>query len=191
MKITQEEIQVMESQISPLIEEADSYVVNSVETVEVASSFLKRVRDAEKVIEEKRLEFTKPINQSLKAINETFKRLAEPLIQARTLVTGKILSWRRAEAERIAKEEERRRKIQQSHKEAGHKVSAPVIMERPEKKIGNVQSRKVWTFKVKDFSKVPDEFKNINQVAVNLAIRDGARSIEGLEIYQEEKLSIV
>ena len=191
MKITQEEIQVLENRISPLIEEADSYVVNSVETVEVASSFLKRIRDTERVIEEKRLEFTKPINQSLKAINETFKRLAEPLKQARTLVTGKILAWKRAEAERIAKEEERRRKIQEAHKEAGHKATSPVIMERPKKKIGNVQSRKVWTFKVVNFSKVPDEFKNLNQVAVNLAIRDGARSIEGLEIFQEEKLSIV
>jgi methyl coenzyme M reductase alpha subunit len=89
------------------------------------------------------------------------------------------------------KEEARRRAIQEAHEKAGHQIKAPVVLERPEAKIGNTQTRKVWTYEVTDFSKVPDDFKVINNVAVNQGIRDGLRNVLGLRIYQEEKLSIV
>ena len=191
MEISQKEIQVLESQVSPLVKQAGSYVIDSVEAVDTASVFLKQVRDTERSIEDKRLEFTAPLNQSLKAINDTFKKLKEPLEQARALLTNKILGWKRDEAERLFKEEERRRKIQEAHREAGHEVSAPVVLERPENKIGNTQTRKVWTFRVKEFSKIPDVYKVINQVAVNQSIRDGVRDIPGIEVYQEEQLAIV
>jgi len=107
------------------------------------------------------------------------------------LLTGKILDWKRAEDDRLAKEEARRRAIQEAHREAGHEVNAPVVLERPENKIGNTQTRKVWTFRVIDQKKVPDMFKVINSVSVNIAIRDGVRQIPGIDIYQEEQLSIV
>lgn len=191
MEISQKEIQVLESQVSPLVKQAGGYIIDSVEAVDTASVFLKQVRDTEKSIEDKRLEFTAPLNQSLKAINDTFKKLKEPLEQSRYLLTNKILDWKRAESDRLAKEEARRRAIQEAHREVGHEVSAPVVLERPENKIGNTQTRKVWTFKVKDFSKIPDVYKVINNVAVNQSIRDGVRDIPGIEIFQEEKLSIV
>jgi hypothetical protein len=191
MEISQKEIQVLENQVSPLVKQADSYVIDSVEAVDVASTFLKKLRETETSIEAKRLEFTAPLNQSLKAINDTFKSLKQPLEEARMLLTNRILNWKRIETERLAKEEERRRKIQEAHLEAGHQVNAPVVLERPENKIGNTQTRKVWTFRVKEFSKIPDVYKVINQVAVNQSIRDGVRDIPGIDIYQEEQLSIV
>ena len=191
MEISQKEIQTLEKQVSPLAQEAGNYIIDSIEAIDNASLFLRKVKEAENNLEAKRLEFTAPLNQSLKAINETFRQLKSPLTQARELLTGRILSWKRLETERLAKEEARRRAIQEAHEKAGHQVNAPVVLERPETKIGNTQTRKVWTFRVIDFSKIPDEYKLINQVTVNQAIRDGAREIGGLEIYQEEKLSIV
>jgi septal ring factor EnvC (AmiA/AmiB activator) len=191
MEISTKEIQILEKQVSPLVKQAGDYKVDSIEAVDEASVFLKKVRDTEKNLEAKRQEFTAPLNQSLKAINETFKQLKNPLEQARNLLTNKILTWKRAETERLAKEEARRRAIQEAHEKKGHEVKAPVVLERPENKIGNTQTRKVWTFEVVDFSKVPGEYKSINQVAVNQAVRSGVREIKGLRIYQEEKLSIV
>ena len=191
MEITQKEIKVLEKQVSPLLAKVGSYEINSVESVDEASTFLKEVRDAERNLEAKRLEFTAPLNQSLKAINDTFKQLKNPLTQARELLTGKILTWKRAETERLMKEEARRRAIQEAHEKAGHQVKAPVVLERPETKIGNTQTVKFWTYEVTDFSKVSDEFKEICNVAINQAIRNGLRNSEGLRIYQDERLSIV
>ena len=179
MEITQKEIQTIEGQISPLIEQADGFIIDSIEAIENVSPFLRRIKDMEKVIEDKRIEFTKPLNQSLKAINETFKKLKEPLVQARTLLTGKILNWKRIEAERIAN----------IASKVGIKIK-PVEPEKIESKIGNVQTRKVWTWQVTNWEKVPDEYKELDTVAINQAIRDGVRDIKGLKIYQEEKLAI-
>jgi len=189
MELTQKEIQILEEQVSPVVAQAESYEIDSVQVVESASFFLQKIRDTEKIIESKRTEFTKPLNQSLKAINSTFKKLSEPLVQARKLVTDKILSWRRTEQEKIAKEEERRRNIQEAHREAGHTVSEPIVLDRPEAKIGSSQVRKVWKFKVVDFAKVSDKYKLINSIGINEAIRAGHRYIDGLEIFQEEQLA--
>ena len=191
MEVSKKELQVLEKQVSPLVSQADGYKIDSVEAVDEASIFLKKVRDTERSIEAKRLEFTQPLNQSLRAINATFKKLKEPLFQARMLLTGKIVEWKTAERERLEKEEARRRKIQEAHEKKGHEVKAPIVLDRPDNKIGNTQTRKVWTFEVIDFSKVSDQFKVIDRSAVMTAIRLGVREEKGLKIFQEEKLSIV
>lgn len=191
MEISTKEIQVLQKQVSPLVKQAGGYKIDSVQAVDKASLFLKKVRDAEYNLEAKRLEFTAPLNQSLKAINETFRQLKTPLTQARELLTGKILTWKRAESERLMKEEARRRAIQEAHEKAGHQVNAPVVLERPEAKIGNTQTRKVWKWRMVAFSKLDDAYKTTNDVYINQRIREGERNIEGLEIYQEEQLSIV
>ena len=50
--------------------------------------------------------------------------------------------------------------------------------------------QKRWTFKVLDLAQVPREYLELDQVAVNAAIRNGARDIPGLEIFQAEKLAV-
>lgn len=50
--------------------------------------------------------------------------------------------------------------------------------------------RRVWNFKIIDFSKIPAEFLQLNETAVRNAIRNGARDIAGLEIYQECQVAV-
>ena len=191
MNIPQKDIQVLEKQVSPLVKSSKEYKIASVEDVDNASAMLKDLRDTERTIEAKRQEFTKPMNQSLRAINDTFKEIVKPLVEARKILTQRVLDWKIEERKKLEKEEARRRKIQEAHEKKGHEIKAPIVLEKPQNKIGNTQTRKVWAFKVTDFSKLPDDFKVISNPAINQAIRDGVREIKGLEIYQEEKLSIV
>jgi len=191
MEISTKEIQTLEKQVSPLVKKANSYLIDSVQAIEDASGFLRKVKDVENSIEKKRLELTQPLNQSLKAINLMFGQIKKPLEEARRLLTGKILNWKIAEQQRLAKEEARRRAIQEAHEKAGHEVKAPVVLERPDNKIGNTQTVKVWTYDIVDFSQLSDNYKIINPVAVNSAIRNGVRDIKGLKVYQKERLSIV
>ena len=190
MGIPEKEVKIIEEESSILLKQADSYVIISAQDVDLASEFLSEAKGLENRIEAKRLTFTKPLNQSLKAINETFKKLSKPLVDARQIVAIRILDWRKVENDRIAKEEERRRKIQEAHERAGHEVKAPIILEKLEKRMGDTQARKVWNWEIVDFSKVPDIYKEINRVAINQAIRNGVREISGLNIFQEESLSI-
>ena len=191
------ELQSIKKEISPMVTEASSYVVDTEEDVEVASAFLRKVKDMQKMVEDKRLTFTKPLNESLKNINDTFKKMKEPLEQARNLLTGKILTWKRAEAERVAAEQAAWRKIQEAEAELRRIYNEPEIKVEPitvapvVNKIGNMQTVKRWTFEVEDFEKIPHSLLEIDTAKVNEAIRNGAREIPGLIIYQKESLSIV
>lgn len=193
----QVELQTIESQISPAVEKAQGYVVETIKDVDNASAFLKEIKDMEKIVEDKRITFTKPLNESLKNINDTFKKMREPLEQARDLLTRKILTWKRIESERVAAEQAAWRRIQEAEAELCRLQNKPVIVEEPitiapvVNKIGNMQTVKRWTYEVTDFSKVPDDYKFIDSPKVNNAIRSGNRDIPGLKIFQEESLSIV
>ena len=45
--------------------------------------------------------------------------------------------------------------------------------------------RKTWTFEIEDAEQVPSEFKVIDEKAIRQAIKDGAREIKGIKIYQK------
>ena len=210
-EISKQQMEKVESNVLSLVEQADGFIVEDVLGAECASDFLKQIKDTEKKIEAKRLEFTAPLNKSLKAINATFKHPKEQLAEAKKIVANKILLWRSIEAEKIRKAEEEARKVEaekvrkiqealkaevdakkkQAMIEEIIKVEAKPIIEKQETTIGNTQARKIWSFEVIDFSKVPDKYKEINKTEVNADIRTGEREIDGLRIYQKEILSIV
>lgn len=56
--------------------------------------------------------------------------------------------------------------------------------------VGAATVSKVWRFKVLDLEQVPRAYMTLNETAVREAIRTGAREIAGLEIYQDESLSV-
>lgn len=49
---------------------------------------------------------------------------------------------------------------------------------------------KRWVFEVQDASLVPREFLVVNETAIRKAVADGARSIPGVRIYQDESISL-
>jgi predicted phage tail protein len=175
-----------------LLEKANDIKITTAESVEEASEYGKKISAALKALEDKRTSFTKPLNESLKEINNTFKTMAAPLEEAKRRLANDIGKWQAAERERIAKEEARRQKIadaaEAKRKEADPTFYVPaktIEMERPDKSIGSSQTSMRWSGEVTDFEKLPDEYKQINQVAINEAIRKGVREIPGVKIEQK------
>lgn len=177
--------------VSPIVKESEMYIVASLEDVEKASEFINRVYATIKDIEAKRVAITAPLNKSLSETNAMFRDIVAPLEQAKAKVSQNILAWKREEAARVAKEEERRRAIQRAHEAQGHVVAKPVVVERPKATIANTQTRKVWRFKIVDESKVPARYRVIDTSIIGQDVRAGIRSIEGVEIFQEEILAVV
>ncbi|MDD5304787.1 MAG: hypothetical protein PHS14_16955 [Elusimicrobia bacterium] len=56
--------------------------------------------------------------------------------------------------------------------------------------MGSTTVKKVWTFKVLDLDAVPRAYLVLDESRVREAIRQGVREIAGLEIYQDESLSV-
>lgn len=49
--------------------------------------------------------------------------------------------------------------------------------------------KKVWTYQLRDLSKVPTSYLVLDSAKVRAAIRDGVRDIPGIEIYQDEQVA--
>lgn len=179
-----------EAKSNKYIAKANSFNIKTEDDVYDASEFLKTVKETIKNIENKRLEYTKPLRDHVNKINGDFKRIMQPLEQAENTLKRNILAWQRSEREKIAKEEARRRKIQESHEKRGHDVKAPVEMYRPLKTIGNSQMRKVTRYEVVDLNKVPRQYLQLNPGAVQAAIRGGVKEVPGLRIYEDEVIAV-
>lgn len=67
-------------------------------------------------------------------------------------------------------------------------ISAPAYSEFTASKVKGII--KTWTFEINDESLIPREYLMINESKIRQAIRDGARSIAGVNIFQKDGLAI-
>jgi hypothetical protein len=195
-----QEIQAVQEQTGTIIETARTLTITADEDVERASVVLKSIAETKKGAEERRQFFVKPMNDQVKKINDLFKELVAPLLEADTTIRRKVSEYRSAQAEIARKEQERLNKLaaqQQARldKKAetkgveAPKITAPVVA-APPTKVGNVVARKVWKFEITDTTAVPRQFLAIDEQAIRAAVREGVREIAGVRIYQEEEIAV-
>jgi len=207
------EIQKIEDQRNDLVTMAELQHVNNQSDADEANDTLIRITAGLKEIEKKRLSFTAPINKSLREINQTFKDMTAPVEKAKRGLTQRLMEWRASEQRKIREENERlaeearkkdetRRKIQEAHAAKGHEITelepTKILEVTPLSVTDTTKVRKNWDFKIIDFSKVSDEYKQLNSVMVRKLMMDAVKKaheeekeeidlvIEGLEFYQKE-----
>lgn len=69
-------------------------------------------------------------------------------------------------------------------------LSVPEQEKTVQSDLGAISAKKVWEFEVIDESKVPNEFKIVNEKAIRAAVKAGVRNIPGVKIYQTETLAV-
>lgn len=169
-------------------------VITSQNDYSKAGDLAKLIQNKIKQIEDKRLQYTRPLDESKRMIMADFKSITEPLENLVFEIKEKMIIWHKAEQKRLD-EEQKRIEIEAMAKlksENKAEVSVPVVNEiktqRGDFSTSNI--RKVWKWRIVSFSKLGDEFKTTNDIYINQKVREGVRQIEGLEIYQEENLNI-
>lgn len=156
-----------------------------------------------KQIENVRKAITVPLDQRKKQVMDYEKQLTAMINNPLSVLKQKLLNYKvRKEQERQAELQrlERERLAAQAKAEAAKRDTTAVKYQEKEaaavsaiienqatKQTGLV---KRWTYKITDFSKLPDEYKMIDAGAVRAAINSGNREIPGLEIYQEESIRL-
>lgn len=203
--VPESEVKEIQSQTDKIVAAAQALAVVDDVGMREATDLLGWIARAKKQVEEKRKFFVDPLNKQVKAINAMFKRYAEPLEQADTLLRGKVLSYRR-EQDRIRREEEERlRKLQEKEQKRLERQAAkkdlppPPPMPTPQVQeqaktvhsdFGSVSAKKVWDFKIIDPAQIPAEFMMVNEKAIRAAVKAGVRNIPGVKIYQREELAV-
>lgn len=186
------ELSPFQGEIDALQKEADSIVISDERSFMDATNFLSKVNRLKKSIESKRVSITKPMLDWKRDIDSYFKSFSKPLQEIDTAKRQQMLSWRKEENARIAKEEARRQKIQKAHEEKGHNVNDKIELERTPQTLGKATAQKYWTFEVTDEKQIPREFLILNERAVkeHMKINQDKKPIPGIRIFQEERLSI-
>jgi colicin import membrane protein len=102
------EVQEAEAAVNALVTLADSYAVTTVVAYEAGADDLKRVKAAQKQLEELRTGMTGPLNASLKRINDFFRAPTQRLQNAEGKIKRALLAFSQ-EQERIRREEQAKR----------------------------------------------------------------------------------
>ena len=159
-----------------------------------AGDMLKQIQMKIKKVESKRLEYTRPLDESKKLIMDDFKKITEPLEEFVTELKNKMLAWYKTEQTRL---NEQQKKIEQealSKAKENHvsEVQVPIINTQIKTQRGDVATisvKKVWKYRIIDETKIPRQYLTIDTAKITQAIREEVRHIDGLEIYQEENIS--
>ena len=198
---TDEKVVSLYQEAVKLQQYAEARVIQSDGDIKVATDDLSIIAKLKKAIEEKRKEYVGPINEHLKAVNDTFKNFAEPLNQADSITRQKILDYRK-EQERIRREQERINQLRMEAARAEMELkgelteSVKVVEIAPEApthyrtKSGILGKFMVRKWELVDFNLVPGEYKMLNEVLIGKLVRSGIKTIPGIRIYEEETLRI-
>jgi len=186
---TKELVQIKKTNTT-LLEKAKELTVADQKSSVDASNYLLLIKKAKTNLEEKRKFFVGPLNEQVKRINALFKQYDFPLSHAYKYLTEQLFMYHRKVAEEEAKKND---EVIKMAKEVGIDSKDLEVSEKPEPVktyLGTVSTRKVTKWRLVAFSKLDDAYKMTNDVYINKKIREGVRQIPGLEIYEEEVVTV-
>lgn len=129
----QEEAQQAESEALCVLTASKAMVVTTEQEYRVAGAEFARIKAMLKELEARRVAITGPINQSLKLINDGFKRPKEALEQALAIVERPMVAFQR-EQEALRKAAEAAAKAEQERLEAQARAEAKRLFDEAEAK---------------------------------------------------------
>lgn len=101
------EVRTVTAEIASLETYAATYAVRNPEEYEAGANDLKRVKAAQKKLEDTRKSLTTPINESLRRLNDFFRGPADRLAGIERIIKSKLVTYS-DEQERIRREEQRK-----------------------------------------------------------------------------------
>lgn len=184
-----------------------------------ATDFAKQLKAEQSATDETRKRIKDPVLHAQRMIDGSAKKLTDNLVSATATVQTKLTAFLRAkeaEARRKAEEEAARKDaeaqaliaaaeqsnapeaietavaaIEQAQTAAAQATASPLELSRTRSQLGSLTGLKDnWTYTIADLSKVPAHLLTLNDAAVKLAIKQGARDIPGLTIFNDAKAMI-
>lgn len=194
MQPDQQKIELIKQEVDEFLYDYQDVKITTANEYTGAGDLLKQLQLKVKKVEEKRKEYTKPLDDLKKKIMDDFRQITDPLEQFITDVKVKMTDWYRLEQKR--KDEEQKKieaeALAQAKVENKSEVVVPVVNDIKTQRgdVATTTVKKVWKWELIDAQKIPREYLCPDPVKIGEAIRSGVREIEGVRIYQDEQISI-
>ena len=197
----------IEQSTKALVARATKFQITDPASLQKSSGILSDIATAKKRANDLRFSLTKPLDESKKRIMALFSPFIDQFEKATKIIKDKVRDYyfeqeekaRKAEKERLlaeAKQEEEIKKAQEEDREPVVE-EIPVIPEVkvPEKTVkgvagGSMTVKKIWKFTIVDEKLIPNEYRIVSEQLINEAIRNGAREISGVKIYEDKVVSV-
>lgn len=182
------------------VKEAEEIAVTDGTTHKLAISKAGDMKKLIKAFEARRKEIIGPADSFVREINKFCKIVKDRANAALSVYNRKVSTYsaqleaerREREAKQRAEAEALQKKLDEEAKAKGYEApkvevtpTKPETVTRTEDGT-SAHTRKVWTFEIEDFAKVPDRYKVIDDRVVNADIRAGVLEIPGLRVFQKE-----
>lgn len=156
--------------------------VNSQPTLDQAKISLAQVKEIKKIVQEKKDSVVKPLNEALKNTRALFKPIEDKVDIIETYLKGEVLRYNT----KLLQEQRKREEEAQAKIEAGATFEeATKSVERIEKKIDAIPTRKIKRLKIVDASKIERQFLIPDEQAIKEALIAGIK-VSGCELVEEE-----
>jgi len=156
--------------------------VNSQPTLDQAKISLTQVKEIKKIVQEKKDSVVKPLNEALKNTRALFKPIEDKVDIIETYLKGEVLRYNT----KLLQEQRKREEEAQAKIEAGATFEeATKSVERIEKKIDAIPTRKIKRLKITDASKIERQFLIPDEQAIKEALLAGIK-VGGCELVEEE-----
>jgi hypothetical protein len=173
-------------------------VIDSPATLVKGADLAKMIRVALKTADDERKTLVEPLNGVVKTINLRFKRYTGPLEEAKMLIDGKMVAYGRKVADAQRVEDEKRRKEEDAVRAEEFPdempFTPPTAAPKPVTVYGNTGSAasftNTWDFEVTSATEVPREYLVPDEKKIRQAVKDGVRTIPGVNIFEKTGLRV-
>jgi hypothetical protein len=169
-------------------------VIKSQQDFLTASDTLKIISQKIKKVEEKRKEYTAPLDESKKRIMADFQAITKPLEEFVAAVKEKMIEWQKIEQKRLDEEQKKleAEALKKAKAEGKSEVEVAIVnnIKTQRADFSTATLKKIWTFEVISEIEIPREYLTVDEKKIKEAIKNGVREIKGVKIYQEESLAI-
>lgn len=202
--------------LTSLAIDATRLIIVNDETYQLAGSKLKELKEIKNKFDKHYLPMKKKTYEAYKIVQGHIKEYEEPIKKAENIIKKEMSDYTtkkenerrereeklRQEAEKIRfeAEEKEKKRVEQELKKVGMKkkqikkevekieIAAPEIIIEELPKTQGISYREIWKYKITDFSKLPDEYKQENSSKINEAIKADKENtnIPGLRAYSEK-----
>jgi len=191
----QEALSTLEGDWGPMVERSKALAVKDEPSRAVGVELMAAIAGVERRAEERRLYFTKPLNEIIRGINEAFKRRVASLLDAKAGLNGKLSAFQiekeRKAREAMAKQQE---KIEKAIDRGQEIPKLRPVMEPPKTvqapSGASVTMRSIWRHKI--IGKVPEQFTMPDESKIGQFVRamKGEAASEWLHVFEDKVASV-
>jgi len=202
--IARDKLKLYSVGVDKLVDQAKAFKIDSEETQRNAVAFLGQIKTAAKGLEKKRDEIVDEPNSFVRAVRGLVKSFTDKLADAEISLKDKVLAYnrtlelKRQEQEALARKETEKlqKKLDREAEKKGLdpvQLPTPIIPKTPpitRTETGTAFTKKYWTFKIVDEAQIPREYLVASDIKIRDAIKAGIREIIGIEIFEQESLTV-